>query len=242
MKLQANGFNLEHKKGDFTMNTPKLKRSGFTLIELLVVIAIISILASILFPVFARARENARRSSCLSNLKQMGLGAAQYSQDYDEKVLPNYVLANACADTIFFGTLAQPYIKSTQLFVCPSATSDTNYDYGWNGIAPGNWTTAGYAAKQGVRSNAYACPSGSASAGLSLAAIDETATTIMLFDGTEDATTPADVWSENYTDYGSNPKVSARHLDGANYLFVDGHVKWHKKGGTKANQWSIESD
>ena len=63
---------------------------GFTLIELLVVIAIIAILAAILFPVFARARENARRASCLSNAKQILLGAMQYSQDYDEKYNPEY--------------------------------------------------------------------------------------------------------------------------------------------------------
>src|SRR5687768_5198341 len=70
-------------------------RKGFTLIELLVVIAIIAILASILFPVFGRARENARRSACQSNLKQVGIGFAQYSQDYDEK-LPPAVAAGAC--------------------------------------------------------------------------------------------------------------------------------------------------
>src|SRR4028118_1558188 len=65
-------------------------RRGFSLIELLVVIAIIAILAAILFPVFARARENARRASCMSNLKQIGLGALQYSQDYDEKMVSIY--------------------------------------------------------------------------------------------------------------------------------------------------------
>ena len=68
----------------------KQYRRGFTLIELLVVIAIIAILAAILFPVFARARENARRSSCLSNMKQIGLGMMQYSQDNDERYPPNW--------------------------------------------------------------------------------------------------------------------------------------------------------
>src|SRR5215216_4432933 len=68
-----------------SLATP-VKRRGFTLIELLVVIAIIAILAAILFPVFARARENARRTSCLSNLKQLSLGIMQYTQDYDERL------------------------------------------------------------------------------------------------------------------------------------------------------------
>src|SRR5471030_86040 len=71
-------------KGVRAKATPECGRRGFTLIELLVVIAIIAILASILFPVFARARENARRASCMSNLKQLGLGYLQYAQDYDE--------------------------------------------------------------------------------------------------------------------------------------------------------------
>jgi prepilin-type N-terminal cleavage/methylation domain-containing protein len=66
-------------------------RKGFTLIELLVVIAIIAILAAILFPVFARAREKARQASCLSNCKQMGLGAVMYAQDYDEMTVPGYM-------------------------------------------------------------------------------------------------------------------------------------------------------
>jgi prepilin-type N-terminal cleavage/methylation domain-containing protein/prepilin-type processing-associated H-X9-DG protein len=94
---------------------------AFTLIELLVVIAIIAILAAILFPVFGRARENARRSSCQSNLKQMGLGFAQYTQDYDER-MP----MKAWDDNIFGRTTTHwqdviyPYIKSEQLFNCPS--------------------------------------------------------------------------------------------------------------------------
>src|ERR1044072_2109069 len=98
-------------------------RKAFTLIELLVVIAIIAILASILFPVFARARENARRSSCMSNLKQIGLGFMQYTQDYDERMPPGpttYAFAGNVPST--WDLVIQPYIKSMQLLTCPSDT------------------------------------------------------------------------------------------------------------------------
>ena len=104
--------------------------SAFTLIELLVVIAIIAILAAILFPVFARARENARRSSCTSNLKQIGLGLLQYSQDYDEKQPLDYF--SESNDQSGYGgaykwmDAAYPYIKSEQIFNCPSDTFGTN--------------------------------------------------------------------------------------------------------------------
>jgi prepilin-type N-terminal cleavage/methylation domain-containing protein/prepilin-type processing-associated H-X9-DG protein len=95
------------------------RNNAFTLIELLVVIAIIAILAAILFPVFARARENARRASCQSNLKQIGLATMQYNQDYDERMFSNA-----------WATLLQPYAKSTQIFSCPSA--DAFLAYGAN--------------------------------------------------------------------------------------------------------------
>jgi prepilin-type N-terminal cleavage/methylation domain-containing protein len=101
------------------------RQKAFTLIELLVVIAIIAILAAILFPVFARARENARRTSCLSNMKQIGLGALQYSQDYDERWMPAsepslgaYNLPTGVPAT--WDLVLQPYLKSTQLLTCPS--------------------------------------------------------------------------------------------------------------------------
>lgn len=94
----------------------KERQGGFTLIELLVVIAIIAILAAILFPVFARARENARRSSCQSNLKQIGLSLIQYSQDYDELFLN---AGNDGHTNIWQDSLA-PYAKSIQIFQCPS--------------------------------------------------------------------------------------------------------------------------
>jgi len=91
---------------------------AFTLIELLVVIAIIAILAAILFPVFAKARENARRSSCASNLKQMGIAVQQYVQDYDEK-LPGIFEPVPHANKPDVYIICQPYIKSLQVFFCP---------------------------------------------------------------------------------------------------------------------------
>ena len=102
----------------------RMSRRGFTLIELLVVIAIIAILAAILFPVFGRARESARRASCQSNLKQIGLGLMQYAQDYDGwtpgSVTFNQMPSGGAAS---WPSMIQPYVKSSQLFVCPS--SDT---------------------------------------------------------------------------------------------------------------------
>ena len=122
------------------MNSNQLRtvKRGFTLIQLPVVIAIIAILAAILFPVFARARENARRSSCQSNLKQIGLGIVQYVQDSDERMpytdsaggYSNSTLASGGTlykwmDSIF------PYVKSEQLFDCPSREKYMgNYSYG----------------------------------------------------------------------------------------------------------------
>jgi len=111
------------------------RRSGFTLIELLVVIAIIAILAAILFPVFARAREKARSASCLSNMKQLALGFLMYASDYDSKfpggmsVNGNTVWeypADACCieRDRWASSLVQPYVKNQQLTWCPSEASD----------------------------------------------------------------------------------------------------------------------
>ena len=101
-------------------------KSAFTLIELLVVIAIIAILAAILFPVFARARENARRTSCQSNLKQIGLGLMQYTQDYDERLPYDSLEDNPKTWWIFWMDAIYPYVKSEQLFNCPSAPGTMN--------------------------------------------------------------------------------------------------------------------
>jgi len=98
-----------------------IRRKGFTLIELLVVIAIIAILAAILFPVFATAREKARQTACLSNLKQIGIGYVQYCQDYDEAT-PACVYNAGGGNNVMItlGSLLDPYIKSAQTWRCPS--------------------------------------------------------------------------------------------------------------------------
>jgi prepilin-type N-terminal cleavage/methylation domain-containing protein/prepilin-type processing-associated H-X9-DG protein len=213
---------------DTIVNRPhRLKRQGFTLIELLVVIAIIAILASILFPVFARARENARRSSCQSNLKQIGLGVAQYTQDYDE-TLPfqtqtdviHFMDPTASGWRTNFLWAIQPYLKSTQIYLCPSSTpsqtspptllSNTNY---WiNGVL--TKTVSG--------------------APRTLASIPETSATIQLQEATKSSPwfseTPQLVTSGGdagqYIYWLYNRDYSSNHFEGGNLLFADGHVKW----------------
>ena len=118
-------------------------RAAFTLIELLVVIAIIAILAAILFPVFAQARAKARQVACLSNMKQIGLGIIQYTQDYDG-VLPAAETGVEPA-IISWPTLVFPYIKSEGVFVCPSADDSTftiEGKYGGSGSGPTGWASA----------------------------------------------------------------------------------------------------
>lgn len=106
------------------------QRAGFTLIELLVVIAIISILASMLFPAFSRAREQARKIVCVSNLQQIGLGIMQYTQDYDERfpVGHPFWAGKPANDPELLVNVVNPYIKSTQIWSCPS----------WDGAYPGS--------------------------------------------------------------------------------------------------------
>jgi len=101
-----------------------MRRKGFTLIELLVVIAIIAILAAILFPVFARAREKARQTSCLSNIKQLTLANLMYAQDWDETFIQYQLLCVPPYDTATWSVpmvRINPYVKNPKLWQCPSA-------------------------------------------------------------------------------------------------------------------------
>jgi len=179
-------------------------RRGFTLIELLVVIAIIAILAAILFPVFAKAREKARQSSCLSNVKQLMLGALQYAQDYDER-LPKH--GTACV-----GTNAKdqcqwvkldPYVKNTQCWYCPSGN---NLRYGWN-ITPAN--------------NGVGTSLGTIQAPSSSVVMGDTQYAGPFFRWQTPGTCPT---GQGITNLGCVP---LRHNDGANFGFADGHCKWY---------------
>ena len=184
------------------MNITKTK-SAFTLIELLVVIAIIAILAAILFPVFARARENARRSSCQSNLKQIGIGAMQYVQDYDEKYPQAYWYKNDTGGSggyVHVSAIIQPYLKSEQIWKCPSSEglpATNNFDPQFLKLpnaqfAPqGNPGTDKQAKNLSYVFNSAVIPRKRKSSDIvntvSMSAVDETATTIMAVDMNDSA-------------------------------------------------------
>ena len=213
---------------------------AFTLIELLVVIAIIAILAAILFPVFARARENARRSSCQSNLKQIGLGILQYTQDYDER-FPKISTPVAVAPPWGWADTIQPYLKSTQIFKCPSFTGNT-------GDVP---NAAGYCTYW-INGKLNVDP-GNGVVGRPLAALDSPSLTVLNGDGGAltlaggvNTNTTARFNTNGCNGAGSGPGIAPgcgagavgladnlagggqQHLEGLNVSFADGHVKWYK--------------
>jgi prepilin-type N-terminal cleavage/methylation domain-containing protein/prepilin-type processing-associated H-X9-DG protein len=195
---------------------------GFTLIELLVVIAIIALLAAILFPVFARARENARKSSCTNNVKQLALGVLQYSQDFDEM----WPVTNDASGTLTYGWAGKitPYVKSTQIFQCPS---DSN--------RPANPVpnVAGY--------TDYAINSELDPLNNSVSTINRPGVVIMIVEGSasrgayrtlggawvDDGTSSANSCPTTAPYYANLNNFGQRHLNGLNLGFVDGHVKWY---------------
>ena len=200
------------------------RSDAFTLIELLVVIAIIAILAAILFPVFARARENARKSNCQSNLKQIGTGLLQYVQDYDETVPWGAEISwsAAAGQSGFFAIALQPYIKNWQVFQCPSLPA----------AYTGTWRVVGYQ----TASYGYNMLLGANS----MASFSQVADTICAMDA-------RNAWLDNVGNiysrvgcgfYGGNTtQPTDWHMDGVNVAYLNGHVKWSKLSGINWNNF-----
>jgi len=210
-----------------------IRQSAFTLIELLVVIAIIAILAAILFPVFAKAREKARQTACLSNMKQVALGLVQYEQDNDENTIPFMMVDPDWGTSQNFSQVRWwpalfPYIKSNGVLACPSAAI--------NGITidPNNHQC--YVFNADIIRNTQVW-GGSWNANASVAAIVAPANCIFLLEWMPEDT-PREISAEDLnwtmTNYkgggwaGLQYQNLTRHNDGSNYIFVDGHVKWAK--------------
>lgn len=283
---------------------------GFTLIELLVVIAIIAILAAILFPVFAQAREKARAASCLSNTKQMGLAMMMYAQDNDEIFCGSYSFPNTwnSCPQFTWADLIQPYVKNVQLFSCPSGQFTYATDSGRLGCAPieqmygtpALGSTArpwklGYFFNEGYNDNTASkyCPNGDTDPlgcgcyqgmhapscayspavndavmdlGTSMAAIEEPANLIALFDGAtysgsgessnsgtaaafrypRDMDVEVDGYGVSYVGSGTyinNVKVgrtAKRHTGTFNAIFSDGHSKALRK--SSPGMWTRQAD
>ncbi len=223
-------------------------KKGFTLIELLVVIAIIAILAAILFPAFGRVRENARRASCESNMKQIGLAIHQYVQDYDEKMLTYARKVGAL--NVEWQSQIYPYTKNEQVFECPSNPSSTLAENSNNAIvtamsgAPSSGIIVHYVGivistgidpwdctKSGGFSNGDGMFGGSCAPGIHMSEVPNAASTIMVSEAISDMLSI----NNNSTHTWSVGRMFGRHIATANYLFADGHVKALGPMATVAN-------
>jgi prepilin-type N-terminal cleavage/methylation domain-containing protein/prepilin-type processing-associated H-X9-DG protein len=225
------------------------RRSGFTLIELLVVIAIIAILAAILFPVFAQARQKARAALCLSQSKQIGIAVHMYTQDYDETLPQAYLLDAPASSKVKptpvrgFHVILQPYVKSQTVFLCPSDPDKVHplLVY-WGPSFPLSFLPN------------YAILSPDDYTPVRMAAIDEPANTIILVEGRMKNIGGLGVWGYGGAEWqggrrltdaemqaGSispKPRVAYdRHLGGSDYIFADGHAKWLRWEQTFQPTW-----
>jgi prepilin-type N-terminal cleavage/methylation domain-containing protein/prepilin-type processing-associated H-X9-DG protein len=239
------------------MAMPSVQKRGFTLIELLVVIAIIAILAAILFPVFAKAREKARQTSCMNNMRQLGLAGRTYLTDYDDTIVPCYLYGTAGAKLRWFLDLLAPYTHSDQISVCPNWSGD--YTFGRDDLPVGEgankrtlkWSYGG--------NNWHFWPNGQSADPEIIGAMGVNRVGLNINVGDSDVKNPAntilfaeakslELWTPPQHDYPSSNKITAfegypakgdihfRHSGGMNAAFVDGHTKWLK--GTTQDMWA----
>jgi len=238
------------------MVSVRRRQGGFTLIELLVVIAIIAILAAILFPVFAQAREKARSSSCLSNQKQIALAFSMYAQDYDETYCP-YLDANSTVGTgpggqAWWEDMVRPYIKSGNvggILTCPSASTRA-YAYSMNPAL------AGLSAAQAVKPADTVLIADSCIAPNQANTVDKLPQAgpafIYTLKGQEGFWVPKPTFSsakgdpnaildptqeKNVDDNTGVGMLRYRHNQGVNTGFADGHTKYVRQGSFKLSQW-----
>jgi prepilin-type N-terminal cleavage/methylation domain-containing protein len=224
------------------------RHNGFTLIELLVVIAIIAILAAILFPVFARAREKARQTSCLSNLKQLGLSILMYCQDYDDTYPINYQDASAGVGTsaqipLTWPNRLMPYIKNDHVYACPSDARPANVDfvgcrpilqsYCWNWHLGMDLPAWGYWAV--VTMGSMVAPAQCA------VLWDDNSDWIAAGYGGRFNTLDSPDWAGSF----DREVLQGRHNEGDNFMLADGHAKWYKTitlAGTEVTAMGITTD
>ena len=228
-----------------------IEKKGFTLIELLVVIAIIAILAAILFPVFAQAREKARQSNCLSNAKQIGTALQLYVDDYEEtmpKMLNTFDprpstdypcwhfntqpwgLAGGAYWTTWMDSI-YPYVKNVALFCCPSGLKGHKINSSWQDIGP--FGLSGYGMNN-MLDGGYT-NIGNANSGIALAEINNSAETVFVCETIQQKTNSFSsigmeaVLISSLFEENSSWHIPARHNGGLNYTFCDGHAKYFKR-------------